>query len=792
MPHVAAGRRAPGVVLFASAPGEQRARRPTDVVLAITCVVTIIIASTATTVGGDLEAGLGDVLASFPPFLDPLWRALVWAPLAWALVLLGAAAVRRRPTLARDILAGMVVSVAIAALLGWAVGHDTWAVVTHFADLDGPPVFPPGAITVAAAALAVASPHLSRPFRHLGRWLLLGQVVGATMLGVAGPGGGLTAVLVGLQAAALVHLVVGSPGGRPTASRITLALQELGVDVTGLTSVALPTGGVVRFSGQDAQGPVDVKVYGRDAWDAQLMAMVWRLVWYRGSQRTARFSRIELVEHEGFMTLLTERAGVRAPRLVTAGSAGQGDALVVVRPDGNPLGAGPYTPVPDGALDAIWRDLGRLHDAGIAHGRLDLDRVVRRDDGTLGVGDLSSATVAETPAERRRDEAQALALTLVVAGEERAVAGARRGLGDGRLLEVLPYLQEAALPPGVRAAIGDAELDVDDVRNRLRVTLGAEEQQLIKLRRVTAGSLLNLLLLVVAAYALIAAFGGMDLATFFDALRSANWWWLAFALVLSQVVRIAAAVSTTGSIAAPMPLGPLTALQFAICYVNLAIPSTAARVAINVRFFQRFGVPPATAMTAGVIDSVSGFVVQIGLFLVLFFTSDLHLGLSTDASSTSGAATIVLIALAVIVVAVAVVLLVPALRRRVLGVLRQAGDALRVLRSPRKLLRLFGGNVLTQVGFAIAFAVSAEAFGVHLPLSEFLLVNTVVSLFAGLIPVPGGIGVTEAGLTFGLTAAGVPSETAFAIALAYRFTSFYLPPIWGWFCYRWLVRRHYL
>ena len=54
-----------------------------------------------------------------------------------------------------------------------------------------------------------------------------------------------------------------------------------------------------------------------------------------------------------------------------------------------------------------------------------------------------------------------------------------------------------------------------------------------------------------------------------------------------------------GSIDRPLPLGPLTALQFAICYVNLAIPSTAARVAINVRFFQRFGVdrrrrcPPA-------------------------------------------------------------------------------------------------------------------------------------------------------------------------------------------------------
>ena len=82
--------------------------------------------------------------------------------------------------------------------------------------------------------------------------------------------------------------------------------------------------GVVRFTGRDAPGPLDVKVYGRDAWDAQLLANLWRLAWYRDAQRTARLSRLELVEHEGFVTLLAERAGVRTPRLVTAGSAGAG------------------------------------------------------------------------------------------------------------------------------------------------------------------------------------------------------------------------------------------------------------------------------------------------------------------------------------------------------------------------------------------------------------------------------------------------------------------------------------
>ena len=47
---------------------------------------------------------------------------------------------------------------------------------------------------------------------------------------------------------------------------------------------------------------------------------------------------------------------------------------------------------------------------------------------------------------------------------------------------------------------------------------------------------------------------------------------------------------------------------------------------------------------------------------------------------------------------------------------------------------------------------------------------------------PGGIGVTEAGLTYGLVAAGLDTETAFAAAVAYRFATFYLPPLWGYPC----------
>ena len=117
----------------------------------------------------------------------------------------------------------------------------------------------------------------------------------------------------------------------------------------------------------------------------------------------------------------------------------------------------------------------------------------------------------------------------------------------------------------------------------------------------------------------------------------------------------------------------------------------------------------------------------------------------------------------------------------VLSVRRAAGSA-----------RPAGGGRfgLAALGDAWVQAIRSVSSGV--PLTTLVLINTVVSLFAGLLPIPGGMGVTEAGLTIGLTNAGLSSEIAFAAAIAYRFCSFYLPPVWGFFCYRWLVKRRFL
>jgi uncharacterized membrane protein YbhN (UPF0104 family) len=70
-----------------------------------------------------------------------------------------------------------------------------------------------------------------------------------------------------------------------------------------------------------------------------------------------------------------------------------------------------------------------------------------------------------------------------------------------------------------------------------------------------------------------------------------------------------------------------------------------------------------------------------------------------------------------------------------------------------------------------------------------VLVNSAASLLNGVSPVPGGLGVVEAGLVAGLTAAGVPADVPVPTALTHRLLTAWITPVFGWFAFRDLERR---
>jgi uncharacterized membrane protein YbhN (UPF0104 family) len=139
------------------------------------------------------------------------------------------------------------------------------------------------------------------------------------------------------------------------------------------------------------------------------------------------------------------------------------------------------------------------------------------------------------------------------------------------------------------------------------------------------------------------------------------------------------------------------------------------------------------------------------------------------------------------------VLAVPKIRGRVVPELRSALAGLwNVARDRHKRLEVFGGSLAAELLYALALGATCLAYDVDLDLGQLLFVNTSAALLSGLVPVPGGIGAAEAALAAGLIAMGVDEPTALAAAITKRLTTFYLPPIWGYFALRWLTRKGYL
>ena len=323
--------------MFASAPSDSRARRPIDWIRSFVALAALVVFAVLAHLGGDLDAGLSDVLVEFPPFLDVLWTIAFWFGLAWAITLLGFAAFGRRPLLALELIAAGALAVGLCAVVSALVTDEASRVFTGMVDTDGPPIFPPAALAITSAAISTAAPYLTLPFRRFGRTLVVAQIVGALFLGITVGSGAIASLAVGALAGGALHLMFGSPGGIPTVGRVGAALRQLGLEVEGLSHVQLRRDGVALLDGHDPVGPVVVKVYGRDAWDGELLASMWLHLWYRDNKQSTRLKRSELVEHEGFMTFLASRAGARVPEVVTAGRSRMGDALIVSRPTGTPL-----------------------------------------------------------------------------------------------------------------------------------------------------------------------------------------------------------------------------------------------------------------------------------------------------------------------------------------------------------------------------------------------------------------------------------------------------------------------
>ena len=776
-------------MLTTAEPGRRNRRTIDGVLMAVGALVVglgAVIAESTSAEDEDVEQALVTVLGWAPT----LWRVALSGALVLAWAIVADALFRRRWALVRDLAGALVVVAGSATFLGRLVDADWLPVEAHPLSRWG---FPDVRLAFVVGVLVVAGPELVRPVRTLATWLLPLAAVGTVALEAASPSRALAGVALGLAAGAFVRLAFGSAAGVPRIQRVRDALASLGVETDGLRISERQRVGAAVFVGDDMNGsPLNVRVLGRDAQDTQRLARRWRLLVYRDPPRSAPVGRLEQVEHEALATLMAARAGVRVPEVITVGLGPEDDALLVTRqPDVEPLELSSPDQVSDETLEDLWLQVARLHEAGISHGRLNASNVLVVDDGPMLV-DLSASTLGAEQSALDLDVAELLVACAVLVGPERALSKAVEAGWGAAMARVLPYLQRAALTPHLRDLARSHEIGLKQLRTAVATACGTEEPEITPLHRIRPRDLFLMAAVVFAAYLLIGQLAEIGFDTIADELRKADLAWVVVALLLAQSAFIGSGVSVRGAVKTPLPLLPCVVLQSAIKFINLTVPSSAGRIGMNLRFLQRMGASGPEAVAAGAVDDVSETIVQASLFLLTLP----FVGATVDTSQFEGAGpdTRLLIVIGVaLVVSAVIVLAVPKVRDKVVPPIKSGLSSLwSVARNRRKRLELFGGNIASELLYAIALGATCLAYGTDLNLAQLVFVNTSASVLSSLIPVPGGIGAAEAALSAGLIAMGVDESTAFAIALTQRLCTFYLPPVWGYVSLRWLSRKGYV
>jgi uncharacterized membrane protein YbhN (UPF0104 family) len=793
-------------LLFAPTGDGVRRRNGSDVARLVSALLLVLIVGYALSPDASFQKHVTNVVHPPPHGLSWLFT-LLWA-LGTIGVLIGAVVVTlvlRRMEVLRDLAVGaalaIVACIAVQQLFGTSAGvnqHDAVGVNVGY---------PVPILAAAVAAALTLRPYLSRGLQRLLEALLAVAVVGGLIHGSGLLFSLASSLVLGWGAAAAAHLIFGTPTGVLPAGDVEALLKELDVDATGVVASPLQTWGVARYIGTSAtHGDLDISVYGRDAEQSQLFAKIGRTLILKRDSGPFALTRAQQLEHESYLTLQAATvAPGRTSAMVSAGYAGTArDAIVVTaRPPGKLLDAVVETKerVSDAAMKAVAGAVASLHEAKVSHGAIDLHHVVvSADDGALIEFDRATAFAQEDAL--NRDTAALLVTLALVSSTDRSVEIVKGALGTERLAASLGFLQDAAisdpLATSIRRMTGKAILK--ELREKGAAAVGVEAPELVEMHRASATTLILAVGTLIGGWALIEVL--LQVAGSFSTVKSASIPWVIATAIISQLTYFSSSFSTLGSITMSVPLFPLVMLELSNTFSGLAL-GTPAVLAARVRFFQKHGMDTTIAVSSGVLVSTASWIVKGGLFLISipFALGALHFGDLLDkkssGSSSSNLLIFVLVAVVAIGIVIAVVLFVPRWRRMVKAKiaprLTEVLSHFKVLAgSPAKIVEIFGGQLGAQLFVAFALGTSLRAYHHSLSLPVLLVVLTLGSMLGGVSPVPGGMGVVEAGMILGLKAAGIPSDVAVSAVFVQRLFTAYLPPIAGWFALMWLRRKKYL
>jgi len=698
--------------------------------------------------------------------------------------LLGESRYRHPGDVIRLIAAGLVLTG--TAVIAVIAGRDSW--------LAGATSARPAMTALAAAVIVAGSGWLSPPWRRTAWITLLAAGVALLVAGAVPPPELVLALAAGITAGAAILVAFGVPDRRMGPDEIAAALRSAGCPVSSVLPARVETKGSRPFVAVTDDGRrLFIKAIGADQRDADVLYRAYRFARLRNVGDTwPAASVIGAVEHQALVGMVAERAGVHVPRVERVIKAADGTALLVMEQvDGCSLEQIPAPEISDELLRGLWAEVDKLHRAGIAHRGLRAANVMVDSAGRARLTDFSFSDLASTPRQRDLDVAELVASLSILAGVERAASSAAAVIGASGVAAAVPLLQPLALSAATRRAIAHRDGLLAKARSAAEAAGGVTDRPMARLQRVRPRTLLMIAAAAGAFYLVLPKLA--QVGSGWQALQSADWAWLPAVIAASALTYLASAAALIGSVPVRLPVWPTVLTQAASSFINRVSPANIGGMALNVRFLQKSGVPPAAGVAAVGVNSLVGALVHMVMLVIFAAVAGRALARAFKLPSASK----LLLILAVAAALVGIVLATRKGRRfartRLLTGARSAFASLRsVAASPARLTLLVGGSSLITLAYIGGLAASVEAFGGGVGFAALAVVYLGASAIAAATPTPGGLGAIEAALVAGLTGVGLSAGAAVSAVLTYRLSTYWLPVLPGWACLRMLQRRDYL
>ncbi len=739
-----------------------------------------------------VEQSIFTELQRLPRGADRLLQVLTWAGWWPGIVLAAAAAAYLgRARLALTLAWAGAIAWPLTLLMHALIGHRTVpaeliADATHqmaasFFD------FPSTHVAIVAALATAAGPYLIRTMRAACWVLVVAVAVADVVLGYHLPLGVFGGGFLGWGTGTLLHLTLGAPGRRTTDRAVRSALTQAGLGPVTVTPARRRWRGPLTYDITDTAGDLlQMKVVRRLH---RLAGPGYRVRRMLASVETGQDARLSTprheVEHEAYVTLLAERAGVGTLPVLLAGEIDYGPPFLIRRVvPGRLLSEMPADEVDDALLARLWQDAAALGAVRIAHHDLRAENILVDTDGRPRIVDFTFSRVGSPAGQTAQDAAELLVSVASVVGIHRAVTSAARALPADTLREALPHLQTLALHHRFRRQIA-REVSLSALREALA---HATESPVPSFHSPVRPTTLALLIAGgLAVYLLLPELSSIGEVR--AAVLRADWGFLLLAVAAGLGAVLVSALTILGACVEPLPVGRTIAVQVAAAFTGRTTAGALGFYGINMSFLERQGLRRSHAVGVLVLNRAATFVVAglltvVGVLIIgnAVPVGTVHVGWQWWVAAAGVAAVLA----GVLVSRVGRVRLL----RPGLGLAREMWHSMiPVLRNPWR----FGQLLVGEVGFLLlsagGLAATLAAFTPHFDVLAVLAVFVVGSTLGQLVPTPGGLGAVEGALIGGLTALGIGPADAIAAALVNRALTFWLPVLPGVAAFRVLQHR---